>query len=93
MADYEIFDTPNFSLQAGGQLPLAKLAYTTIGTKSPGDHTNFALKLTHRPLSSLRGGFPTEFTFVETPGAEACNLIAGLCPPGELCRVTSFPHD
>ena len=35
MADYEIFEAPNFVLQVGGQLPLAKLAYTTMGALSP----------------------------------------------------------
>jgi homoserine O-acetyltransferase/O-succinyltransferase len=35
MNDYKIFEAQNFALQAGGQLPVARLAYATFGTLSP----------------------------------------------------------
>ncbi len=35
MNDYQIFEASNFALQAGGQLPVARLAYSTLGTLSP----------------------------------------------------------
>jgi len=35
MNDFEIFEAPFFALQKGGALPLARLAYKTLGTLSP----------------------------------------------------------
>jgi homoserine O-acetyltransferase/O-succinyltransferase len=35
MSDHSIFEAPNFSLQKGGALPVARLAYKTLGTLSP----------------------------------------------------------
>jgi homoserine O-acetyltransferase/O-succinyltransferase len=35
MNDFEVFEVPGFALQAGGQLPSARLAYATHGTLSP----------------------------------------------------------
>jgi homoserine O-acetyltransferase/O-succinyltransferase len=35
MSDHEIFEAPNFALQKGSALPVARLAYKTLGTLSP----------------------------------------------------------
>ena len=35
MSDYEVFEAPGFALQKGGALPVARLAYKTLGTLSP----------------------------------------------------------
>jgi homoserine O-acetyltransferase len=35
MSDHSIFEAPNFALQKGGALPVARLAYKTLGTLSP----------------------------------------------------------
>jgi homoserine O-acetyltransferase len=35
MSDFETFEAPSFTLQKGGALPVAKLAYKTLGTLSP----------------------------------------------------------
>src|SRR5215471_2319248 len=35
MTDFKVFETANFTLQKGGALPLARLAYKTLGTLSP----------------------------------------------------------
>lgn len=35
MSDYEVFEVPNVLLQRGGLLPMARLAYKTLGTLSP----------------------------------------------------------
>jgi homoserine O-acetyltransferase len=35
MSDFEIFEAPGFALQKGGALPVARLAYKTIGTLLP----------------------------------------------------------
>src|SRR5215471_11535121 len=35
MTDFKVFETANFTLQKGGALPLARLAYKTMGTLSP----------------------------------------------------------
>ena len=35
MNDFEVFEAHGFALQAGGQLPSARLAYATHGTLSP----------------------------------------------------------
>ena len=32
MADHEIFEEPNFVLQKGAMLPVARLAYKTVGS-------------------------------------------------------------
>ncbi len=34
-ADYEVFEAPGFALQKGGALPVAKLAYKTLGQLAP----------------------------------------------------------
>jgi homoserine acetyltransferase len=31
MADHEVFEVPNFVLQKGAMLPVARLAYKTVG--------------------------------------------------------------
>jgi homoserine O-acetyltransferase/O-succinyltransferase len=35
MTDVEIFEAPDFTLQRGGALPMARLVYKTLGTLSP----------------------------------------------------------
>ena len=35
MKDYDIFEAPSFALQKGSALPVARLAYKTLGTLSP----------------------------------------------------------
>src|SRR5580658_9328119 len=35
MSDHQLFETPGFALQKGSALPLARLAYKTLGTLSP----------------------------------------------------------
>jgi homoserine O-acetyltransferase len=35
MDDFQTFETPGFALQSGGQLPLARLAYSTLGELWP----------------------------------------------------------
>jgi len=35
MSDYQVFELPNVLLQKGGMLPVARLAYKTLGTLSP----------------------------------------------------------
>ncbi len=35
MSDYEVLEVPNVQLQRGGLLPMARLAYKTLGTLSP----------------------------------------------------------
>ncbi len=35
MPDHDVFEAPNFALQKGGALPVARLAYKTLGTLSP----------------------------------------------------------
>src|SRR5579862_932059 len=35
MSDFQVFETPGFALQKGGALPLARIAYKTIGTLAP----------------------------------------------------------
>jgi homoserine O-acetyltransferase/O-succinyltransferase len=35
MSDFDTFDAPDFALQKGGSLPLARLAYKTLGKLSP----------------------------------------------------------
>jgi homoserine O-acetyltransferase len=35
MSDFEVFEAQGFALQKGGALPVAKLAYKTLGTLSP----------------------------------------------------------
>jgi homoserine O-acetyltransferase/O-succinyltransferase len=35
MSDYEVLEVPNVQLQRGGLLPIARLAYKTLGTLSP----------------------------------------------------------
>ena len=34
--DYEVFEAPNFTLQKGSALPVARLAYKALGRLSPG---------------------------------------------------------
>ena len=35
MSDYQVFELPNFLLQKGGMLPVARLVYKTVGTLNP----------------------------------------------------------
>jgi homoserine O-acetyltransferase len=35
MSDHSVFEAPDFALQKGGALPVARLAYKTLGTLSP----------------------------------------------------------
>ena len=35
MSDYEVLEVPNVLLQRGGLLPMARLAYKTLGTLNP----------------------------------------------------------
>jgi homoserine O-acetyltransferase len=39
MSDFEVFEVPNFALQKGSALPMARLAYQTLGKlSSAGDN-------------------------------------------------------
>ena len=95
MSDFDVFEATGFALQKGGALPVARLAYKTLGTLSPaGDNVVLIPSWysgTHREAEFCMVG-PDRAITPDKHFIVFVNLLSGGVPPPQQHAGTVRGH-